>query len=117
MNEDDLYRTVGRAIAVRRNELDLTQSEVAKRVGLSRASLANIETGRQKILLHYLYKLAAVLEIPRIDALLPVAQAIKEEDAEELSIGGDPLNEKQRAEVEAFYALSEPKRKSVRARL
>ena len=116
MNETEIYRAVGEAIAVRRNELKFTQDYVAKKVGLSRASLANIETGRQKIILHYLYRIAAVLELPRVQELLPaLTQAIDLRDAE-LSIGGDEINDKQRAQVEAFVAGALPKRRGARGK-
>jgi transcriptional regulator with XRE-family HTH domain len=39
-------------------------------VGLSRASIANIETGRQRIPLHHLYTLARALKVD-VYALLP----------------------------------------------
>ena len=112
MDENDLYLAVGKAIAVRRDELNLTQQTLAERVGLSRASLANIETGRQKILLHYLYRIAAALRVSRIEELLPTnVQPTEFSKPEDLAIGGDTLNEKQKAEVEAFFAKSTPKRR------
>ncbi len=112
MNEDALYLAVGKAIAVRRDELELTQQALADAVGLSRASLANIETGRQKILLHYLYRIAATLKVPRIEDLLPVSvQPIEFSKPENLAIKGDVLNERQRAEVEAFVSLSTSKKR------
>jgi len=115
MNEGALYRSVGRAIAIRRDELQLTQSELAKRVKLSRASLANIETGRQKILLHYLYRIASELELTRIEALLPSQiQPSAPLPTETLEIGGEQLNNKQRAEVTAFFAQATPKRRNIR---
>lgn len=117
MNEDALYLAVGKAIAVRRDELNLTQQTLADAVGLSRASLANIETGRQKILLHYLYRIAAVLKVPRIEELLPAnVQPTEFSKLEDLAIGGDVLNEKQKAEVEAFFAKTTPKRRTGRSK-
>lgn len=116
MNETEIYRAVGEAIAVRRNELKFTQDYVANKVGLSRASLANIETGRQKIILHYLYKIAAVLELPRMEQLLPAMTQPIDMNDEELSIGGDTINDKQRAQVEAFVAGALPKRRIARGK-
>jgi len=113
MNDDELYRRVGEALSVRRNGLKLTQAEVAKRVGLSRASLANIETGRQKILLHNLYRLAAVLDVPRVEELLPAVKLKNPEPGEELKVGGEEINEKQRADVMAFVTQSGATRRSV----
>jgi len=52
MNPDPRYQQFGEAMALRRQELDMTQADLAVRVGLSRASIANIERGRQSVLLH-----------------------------------------------------------------
>ena len=52
MDEQSIYAELGRAVATRRKMVGLTQAEVAKDVGISRASIANIESGRQKVLLH-----------------------------------------------------------------
>ena len=51
MNEP-VYRAIGARIEQMRNALGWTQDDLSKKVGLSRGSIANIETGRQRILLH-----------------------------------------------------------------
>ncbi|WP_068874776.1 MULTISPECIES: helix-turn-helix transcriptional regulator [unclassified Phenylobacterium] len=61
----------GRAVARRREELGLTQAGLSALVGLSRASIANIEKGRQNVLLHHVYDLAAALKMGRVGDLLP----------------------------------------------
>lgn len=116
MNEKELYRRVGRAIADRRNELGLTQEEVARQLGLSRASLANIETGRQKILLHYLYLIATALKVSRVEDLLPAAAGLATDTPQEIQIGGDELTNEQRAEVALFFARSTPTRSTQRSK-
>src|SRR5690348_7091597 len=62
----------GKAVALRRDELDLTQAELARQVGISRASIANIEKGRQNVLLHHVYDLADALKMTKVGDLLPV---------------------------------------------
>ena len=42
----------------------MTQAELANLVGLSRGSIANIEKGRQKLLVDTLCKIAKVLKVP-----------------------------------------------------
>ena len=59
----ELYRRLGRAVADRRRELGLTQSTVAEKLGLSRASLANLESGRQRIMVHQLFALVNALKL------------------------------------------------------
>jgi transcriptional regulator with XRE-family HTH domain len=66
-----IYRDFGKAIATRRRELELTQETLASRVGLSRAAIANIENGRQNVLLHTVYELAGALGMQKISDLLP----------------------------------------------
>ena len=61
----------GRAVARRREELGLTQADLSALVGLSRASIANIEKGRQNVLLHHVYELAGALRMARVGDLLP----------------------------------------------
>ena len=61
----------GKAVAQRREELELTQADLAGLVGMSRASIANIEKGRQNVLLRHVYDLAAALEMPKVGDLLP----------------------------------------------
>lgn len=66
-----IYRQFGAAIRERRRKLGLTQEQLAESCEMSRAALANIETGRQRVLLHHVYVLARVLELkPR--ELLPL---------------------------------------------
>lgn len=71
MDTSILYRTVGASIRRRRRELDLTQAKLANRLGISRGALANIETGRQNLLLHQLYRFAAALDM-NVHDLLPL---------------------------------------------
>lgn len=61
-DQDQLYRAVGAKIREIRNERGLKQETVAASIGLTRTSLANIEGGRQRLLLHTLFDIASVLD-------------------------------------------------------
>ena len=76
MKPESIYQHIGAVIRTRRNALKprLTQEALAQRVGISRASLANIETGRQNVLVHQLYALADALSLDPSDFLLPANQ-------------------------------------------
>lgn len=71
MADKAIYKAFGKAVAARRKTLELTQSDLASRIGVSRASVANIESGRQSVLLHHVYALASALECAKVADLLP----------------------------------------------
>lgn len=52
------HAQVGLRIRAMREALGINQGELAKRIGLQRATVANIETGRQRLLLHTVEKIA-----------------------------------------------------------
>lgn len=56
-----VHVAVGARVRYIREQLGLTQDDLAKRVGLTRCSLTNIETGRQRLLLHTVERLADAL--------------------------------------------------------
>jgi transcriptional regulator with XRE-family HTH domain len=63
IGERALREILGYRLRRARVERDLTQDKLAKRVQMSRASLANIESGRQTISAYALYRLATELDI------------------------------------------------------
>ncbi|MCB1129554.1 MAG: helix-turn-helix transcriptional regulator [Verrucomicrobiae bacterium] len=50
----------------------LTQEELAKATGLSRVSVVNIEAGRQKLLLHHVFRIAEALGLSVSDLIAPL---------------------------------------------
>lgn len=99
----ELYRRLGRAVAERRGELGLTQSDVAERLGLSRASLANLESGRQRIMVHQLFALVNALKLKSILDLVPKTW-VPPEPLPEFKISGSALNPQQQSAVESLLA-------------
>jgi transcriptional regulator with XRE-family HTH domain len=78
MNYEWIYPQIGELIRRRRKQFKLTQEKLASRLGMSRASLANIEIGRQNVLVHQLYCFAAALDLSPHDLLpQPVDQPAK----------------------------------------
>ena len=69
-DQQHFYRQIGNAIRLARDKKQFTQEYVARRVGLSRTSLTNIERGRQKLLLHTFVEIVVALETTP-SALLP----------------------------------------------
>lgn len=71
VRDEEIYELLGRQIAARRRQLKMTQSKLAAKVGMSRASIANIEGGRQSVLVHHLYRFAEALAMSDASELLP----------------------------------------------
>ena len=59
---DGFYRELGNRVRSHRGKR-LTQLELATAVGLSRAAIANIELGRQRVPLHMLLRFADALDV------------------------------------------------------
>jgi transcriptional regulator with XRE-family HTH domain len=75
---DDLYAVVGSKIREARKRRRWNQSDLATDVGLTRSSIANVEAGRQRLLVHALLKVAVALEVPP-ESLLPSTDELRHE--------------------------------------
>ncbi len=115
MSDMELYRRLGQTVAKRRRELRLTQSDIAEKLGLSRASLANLENGRQRIMVHQLFALVNALELKSILDLVPEAW-VPLEPLPEIKVSGSTLSPQQQSAVEnavaSALAAGRPKRRS-----
>jgi transcriptional regulator with XRE-family HTH domain len=99
MVESLLYKAFGEAVAKRRNALGLTQIELATRVGISRASLANIERGRQNVLLHHAYSLASALEFSAVGDLLPASPKLAPVRSVRIALSDKSVTERGKAQI------------------
>ncbi len=97
MRIEAVYKEIGRNIRTRRRQMHASQDSVAQHLGISRATLASIETGRQRVLVHQLYGIASALGVGPGD-LLPPSATTQGDLPEAVSIGGD-VSPKQRSEV------------------
>ena len=66
---DDYSVAIGKQISLIRNELGLTQKQLAKELNISQQLIANYELGQRRIHVSLLVKLAEVLHI-NVDELL-----------------------------------------------
>ena len=103
VSDMELYRRLGRAVATRRRELRLTQSAVAEKLGLSRASLANLENGRQRIMVHQLFALVNALKLGSVLDLVPDTWA-PPEPLPGIKVSGPSLSPQQQSSVETLLA-------------
>lgn len=73
---EPFYAEVGQRIQKFRNDRKLSQTALGLLLipKVTRASIANIETGKQRILAHTLVQLADALEIPLTDIVPPQKQ-------------------------------------------
>lgn len=113
MVEDAFYEDFGRRIAARRRAIDMTQAEVAASVGISRAAVANIEGGRQRIYLHQVYRFATALRLDDLSELLTLAVPQIDEPRSDL---GQDLSDVQRAQVESLLRTAIASAKPTRRR-
>lgn len=65
-----IYAAFGRRLREIREENGLPQEELATLSGLTRSSIANIENGKQRVMLHQLIKFAEALRT-NVSALMP----------------------------------------------
>jgi transcriptional regulator with XRE-family HTH domain len=67
---DDLYRSIGLLVRAARLRKRWNQEDLAEAVGLTRSSIANVEAGRQRLLLHSAIRIADALDV-ELGVLLP----------------------------------------------
>ncbi len=102
MTPDPIYKHIGAVIKARRKTLGLKQETLAGRLGISRGSLANVEIGRQNVLVHQLYKFAAALELTPIDLLPPPSTDHFRADRTELPLPDD-LKAQQKDQIARLF--------------
>ncbi len=66
---EDVYVQLGATIMQHRLRRGWSQLELANRMALSRASIANVETGRQRLMLHQIQAAAVVFDVSLSDIL------------------------------------------------
>jgi transcriptional regulator with XRE-family HTH domain len=77
MDQKLLYQQIGLLIREQRKRHNFTQDHIAKQINMSRAAIANIEAGRQQLLVHQLYGIAKALEI-EFTSLIPPPKSERE---------------------------------------
>ena len=107
MDERAIYVTLGEAVLVRRKHVGLTQAQVAKKIGVSRESVANIEAGRQRVLLHHVYGLMRALDLKAITDLIPAtAPRSQGETAMAVEVSGASVSDTQKSDIERLLTLA-----------
>ena len=72
------YSAVGQSIKESRVVAEVSQADLARKVNMSRASIVNIEKGRQQPSLHLLWSLSEILDV-EIGTFIPDFQSSNSE--------------------------------------
>lgn len=63
-NIEPIYKIIGQRVSEARRTKEMSQHSLGNQADLTRSTIANIESGRQRIFLHNLSRIADALEIP-----------------------------------------------------
>jgi DNA-binding XRE family transcriptional regulator len=74
-----IYKELGTILMLWRHENNVTQEETGNFLDLTRASVANIEAGRQRIMLHTLIDLATLMSMEPADLLYKAMERVRKE--------------------------------------
>ena len=77
------YEEFGERLREAREAVDLTQRALAERVRMTRSSIANIEAGRHRVLIHQAVELADALGVS-VEELLPLRRPLLDDEVREL---------------------------------
>jgi transcriptional regulator with XRE-family HTH domain len=61
------YSTIGANIIKARNNLNITQEELASKLGINRVSVGRIESGKQRLPVHFMHTITQALKIELMD--------------------------------------------------
>lgn len=92
---DSFYQRFGEAVARHRNVKAMTQADLARKLGMSRASLANIERGEQRVYLHQAIQMAGELGLEDMSELIPHNKRLEAPPLADVSHSGDRVNRTQ----------------------
>ncbi len=105
IDEGAFYAQLGARIAEARSDRQMTQSDLARQVPLSRTSVTNIENGLQKVSVLGCLQIARALK-KDLDDLLPELGRLKAEAVEKL-VADLPENQQQFVRVGLAEAIGQ----------
>ena len=112
MDSGRFYAQLGSKISRARRDAGLTQGAVAQVAGISRASLANIEAGRQQVFVHHLVEIARALDLGDLSEIVVYDASCSGRVAEskEVRFSGAELSSKERDGVLALLSRASARR-------
>jgi len=106
--EELIYTTIGKRIKEIREADNLTQEQLATAIKVSRASLANYESGKQAIYISDLFRLAIHLRLEIVD-LLPSVKEIEEKSSPEILLEKADIPSEGKEALAAFMKKAQDK--------
>jgi transcriptional regulator with XRE-family HTH domain len=94
-NTDEFYVGLGRKIQHARRHLGITQEQLAARLSLNRTSITNIESGKQRILVHTLIEIASIFGLSPAELFPSEKNPTKRLSVSELLRKGSTQNQRQ----------------------
>lgn len=82
---------------------------------MSRASVANIESGRQNVLLHHVYSLASALEFSKVADLLPAPPKPEHQEDLDMILSDETVTARGKAQINDLIVNALARRGSTRA--
>lgn len=101
MGTEPIYATLGKAIARLRAKSGMTQQNLADALGISRASVANIERGEQRVYLDQALAFVDVFNLSSLDELLAGA-GLEKKASLSINLSGDHLKRLQKRQVKTL---------------
>jgi len=101
IDEDLIYVLVGKKIKEKREAAGFSQVKLAEAIDVSRASLANYESGNTAVYISYLYQIAERLNVGVHD-FLPSLEEIKNSTSHEKRLENHNVPRKEKKEILDF---------------
>ena len=103
MDQGRFNKRIGENLRSRRRVARLTQDTLASTIGVSRATIANLETGRQAMSAYQLMRLVSALNLSSLDDLL-VSQKDRPEDRNSVLFRPPKIAERARSQATGFVS-------------
>lgn len=92
MSVKDINIIVGLKIKEYRSFLDLSQAEFAEKIGINRATLSQLEAGKQQFTLHHIYTIAQKFNV-EITTFLPLIKHLEIEASSDANLISEMLQQ------------------------
>ena len=103
MDQDTFNKRIGENLRRLRRVVRLTQGALASNIGVSRATIANMETGRQAMSAYQLVRIARALNLPSLDDLFD-SRSGKSDDGDPVLFRPPKIAESARRQVSSFVS-------------